>query len=288
MSRVTRAAMACAALAALAGTGAVRAQSETEPLWEAGVGVGAVDFPDYRGSSQSRVYALPVPYFVYRGKFLQADRRGVRGVFMDTERVDLNLSVGASLPVDSSRDRAREGMPDLRPTVEFGPSLEFRLWEDDDRLARIDLRMPLRGAVTIERSPRFIGGEFFPHLNLDLLDPWGHAGWNLGLAAGPVFTDGRYNRYFYEVPAQYATAERPAYTPGAGFAGTQFLVALSKRYPRFWVGAFARYDRLNGARFEASPLVTSKGYFAAGFGISWIVGESSQRVPVTEFGERRR
>jgi len=288
MSRVTRAAMACAALAALAGTGAVRAQSETEPLWEAGVGVGAVDFPDYRGASQSRLYALPVPYFVYRGKFLQADRRGVRGVFLDTERVDLNMSVGASLPVDSSRNRAREGMPNLRPTVEFGPSLEFRLWEDDDRLARVDLRMPLRGAVTLERSPRFVGGEFFPHLNLDLLDPWGHAGWNLGLAAGPVFTDGRYNRYFYEVPAQYATAARPAYTTGAGFAGTQFVVGLSKRYPKFWVGAFARYDRLNGARFEASPLVTSKGYFAAGFGISWIVGESSQRVPVTEFGERRR
>jgi outer membrane scaffolding protein for murein synthesis (MipA/OmpV family) len=289
MSRLRRAATACAALAAaFAGIGAAHAQGETEPLWEAGMGVGAVVFPDYRGASQSRAYALPVPYFVYRGRFLRADRRGLRGVFLDTDRVDLNLSVGASLPVDSSRNHAREGMPDLRPAVEFGPSLELRLWEDDDRLARLDLRLPLRGAVTVERSPRFIGGEFFPHLNLDLLDPWGHAGWNLGLAAGPVFTDGKYNRYFYEVPAQYATPERPAYTPGGGFAGTQFLVALSKRYPKFWIGAFARYDTLHGARFEDSPLVTSKGYFAAGFGISWIVGESSRRVPVTEFGERRR
>jgi outer membrane scaffolding protein for murein synthesis (MipA/OmpV family) len=103
-----------------------------------------------------------------------------------------------------------------------------------------------------------------------------------------VFTDARHNRYFYEVPAQFATAERPQYTPRGGFAGTQFLVALSKRYPKYWVGAFARYDTLRGARFEASPLVTSKGYFAVGFGISWIVGESSRRVPVTEFGERRR
>jgi outer membrane scaffolding protein for murein synthesis (MipA/OmpV family) len=289
MSRVRRAAIACAALAAaLAGIGPARAQEEAEPLWEAGIGVGAVDFPDYRGSSQSRAYVLPVPYFVYRGRFLQADRRGLRGVFMDTERVDLNLSFGASLPVESSRDRAREGMPNLSPTVEFGPSLELRLWQDEDRLARVDMRLPLRGAVTVERSPRFIGGEFFPHVNLDLLDPFGHAGWNLGLAAGPVFTDARYNRYFYEVPARFATAERPEYTPRGGFAGTQFLVALSKRYPKYWVGAFARYDTLRGARFEDSPLVTSKGYFALGFGISWIVGESSQRVPVTEFGERRR
>jgi outer membrane scaffolding protein for murein synthesis (MipA/OmpV family) len=41
-----------------------------KPLWEAGLGIGAVTFPDYRGSDESQVYPVPVPYFVYRGKFL--------------------------------------------------------------------------------------------------------------------------------------------------------------------------------------------------------------------------
>jgi hypothetical protein len=54
------------------------------------------------------------------------------------------------------------------------------------------------------------------------------------------------------------------------------------------VGGFVRYDSLRGAAFEASPLVTSKNYFAAGLAISWILGESKEHVPVTELGERRR
>src|SRR6185437_10813141 len=112
-----------AAALALAATHALPAAGGEEPLWEAGVGLTALDFPDYRGSSQSRAYVLPFPYFVYRGDFLRQDRRGLRGVFLENDRFDVNLSMGASLPVDSSRDHVREGMPNLRPTVEFGPSV---------------------------------------------------------------------------------------------------------------------------------------------------------------------
>jgi MipA family protein len=285
MSAARIAAFALAACAAAALDARAEPPAD-EPLWEAAIGVGAVEFPDYRGSSHSRIYPIPVPYFVYRGRFLQADRRGARAVFLDTDRLNLNLSLGASLPVDSSRNPAREGMPNLRPTIEFGPSLDLTLWQARDRLAKVDLRLPVRGAVSIESSPRFVGTQFSPTLNLDLLDPAGHAGWNLGLVAGPIFSDARHNRYFYEVAPEFATPQRPAYAVGAGYAGTQFIAALSKRFPKFWIGGFARYDVLGGAKFAASPLVTSKHYFAAGIGISWIVGESSQRVPVTEFGER--
>jgi hypothetical protein len=63
----------------------------------------------------------------------------------------------------------------------------------------------------------------------------------------------------------------------------QFIVALSKRFPKFWIGGFARYDSLRGAAFEDSPLVTSKRYAAGGIGISWILGESSQRVKMESF-----
>ena len=245
-------------------------------------------FPHYRGSDQTRNYALPAPYFVYRGDFLKADRHGLRGVFLKNDWVDLNLSVAASLPVDSKDNRARAGMPDLKPAIELGPSLHLTMWRSEDRRMKLDARFPLRGAMTMESSPRFIGTQFFPHLNVDVHDPAGFRGWNLGVLAGPVYTDGRYNRYFYEVAPTYATASRPAYTPGGGYAGMQFLAALSKRYPKFWVGGFARYDTLRNAAFESSPLVTSKRYAAAGFGISWILGESAERVPVTEFGDERK
>ena len=45
-------------------------------------------------------------------------------------------------------------------------------------------------------------------------------------------------------------------------------------YPRFWVGAFARYDNLSGAAFVDSPLVKDKESFMVGIGVAWILMES--------------
>lgn len=272
--------------AALLAPGLALAAPHEEPLWEAGLGVAVLDFPDYRGSSHSRAYVLPAPYFVYRGDFLKADRHGLRGSFLKSDALDLNMSLGASLPVRSSDIPVREGMPDLKPSVEAGPSLDATLWRSPTRDMKLDLRLPVRFAVTVESHSRYVGAQFYPHANVDILGPAGFAGWNLGLQAGPVFTDRRYNEYFYAVPAQYATASRPAYTAGGGYAGMQFLAAISKRFPKFWAGGFARFDTLRGAAFEDSPLLTSKRYVAAGFAISWILGESRERVATDAFGQR--
>lgn len=262
------------------------AQTREEPLWEAGIGLAALSFPDYRGSRHSKAYVLPAPYLVYRGEVFKADRQGLRGIFFRTERLTLNMSVGASLPVRSSEITVREGMPDLKPAIEAGPSLEVNLWRAGDGRAALDLRLPVRGAVAVSSDPRFIGVQFFPHLNIDVLDPAGASGWKLGLLAGPVFTDSRYNRHYYSVAPEFATAGRPAYEAPGGYGGTQFIAALSKRFPRFWVGAFARYDTLRGAVYEASPLVTSKRYAAGGIAFSWIFAESSRRVTTSELDAR--
>ena len=251
-----------------------------EPLWEAGLGVAAVHLPDYRGSDHSRGYALPAPYFVYRGDFFKADREGVRGTFFKDERFDLHLSAGASLPVSSDDNPVRAGMPDLKPSVELGPAVDWRLWRSAGGKATLEARFPLRFAITVESRPEYVGAQFSPHLNVDVTDPFGFAGWNLGMLAGPLYTDGRYNRHYYGVPADLATATRPEYGPKGGFGGVQFITALSKRFPKFWVGGFLRYDTLGGAVFEDSPLVTSKRYAAGGFAIAWILGESKERVPV--------
>src|ERR1044072_4660574 len=74
----------------------VASRAEQKPLWEAGLGVGAGTFPDYRGSDENNVYPVPVPYFVYRGKFLKADREGVRGELFDKRYLELSFSMHAS------------------------------------------------------------------------------------------------------------------------------------------------------------------------------------------------
>src|SRR4051794_28357577 len=97
------------------------------PLWEAGAGVAALSFPDYRGSSRQRGYLLPIPFFVYRGEVLQIDREKVRGLMFKSERWELDVSLNGSVPVRSNDNPARQGMPNLSPTVELGPQLTYRL-----------------------------------------------------------------------------------------------------------------------------------------------------------------
>jgi outer membrane protein len=262
----------------LASAASAAAETPQKPLWEFGLGIGALAFLDYRGADTGHVYPLPIPYFNYRGRILRADRDGARAVLFHQEVAELNVSASATEPVGSSAKSARSGMPSLRPTVELGPSLDLHLWESADRHARLDLRMPARAALTIESSARSIGWVFAPRLNLDLVDVGGHAGWNLGVLSGPLFAGRRYHEYFYGVAPQFATAARPAYEPRGGYAGSQALVALSKRFPGYWVGAFVRYDALSGAVFAPSPLVRSQSYWLGGVGIAWLIGQSSRMV----------
>jgi len=195
--------------------------------------------------------------------------------------VKFRLLVQVAAADDSITD-ATKVWPDSRPTVELGPSFELHVLRSDDARIKLDFRMPLRAAFTVESSPRMIGWTFTPRLNLDIADPLGFAGWKLGLLAGPLFADRRYDDYFYTVAPQYATTLRPAYQAVGGYAGTQTTVALSKRFPHFWVGAYVRYDTLSGAAFIDSPLVQSRSYWAGGVGISWMIHRSSTMVEVPD------
>jgi len=253
----------------------------TLPLWELGIGVAGFRFDDYRGSDHTNTYLLPIPFFAYRGPILRADREGARAVLFEGRKVTVDLSLGASVPTKSEAEGARSGMPDLAGTFELGPSFIVELWQSGDRKLRLDLRMPVREAITLERSPRAIGLTFSPNLNLDIGGLPGRG--NLGLLAGPLFADRRYHEYFYGVAPEFATATRPAYEAPGGYAGWRATAAFSRRFgTSAWFGAFLRYDDLHGAVFADSPLVRRQSTVTAGFGISWIFATSSHRVRVDD------
>ena len=250
------------------------------PLWELGLGVAGLRVPDYRGSDQSRSYLVPLPYIVYRGTWLKADRDGARALLFDSQYAKVDVSVAASTPTRSRDNAAREGMPNLAATGEIGPNLNLTLAASVENRWRLDLRLPLRAAVTLQRSPRFIGTTFSPHLNLDLGGVGG--GWNVGMLTGPVFADRKYHEHFYGVAAAYATPQRPAYSAHGGYAGWQALAATSRRFGNTWVGGFVRYDNLRGAAFEDSPLVRRASALTFGLGVSWILATSSELVPSSD------
>jgi MipA family protein len=257
--------------------GASLAHAEQLPLWEAGAGIGATTLPHYRGSDQSRTWVLPVPYLVYRGESLKVDDRRFRGLFFDSDRVELEFSLSGSPPVKD--DNARRGMPDLDPTLEIGPSLNIALYRSDSGMERLEVRLPVRTVFSSDFSHvRQTGWVFQPNLSLDFKNVLGNRGWKLGLQGSLVYTDRRYNRYFYAVDPMFATPDRPAFSPSGGYGGLNLLAAVSKRFPGFWVGAFAKWDSVGSAVFADSPLVRTRSNFSGGFAVAWILRASTVKV----------
>lgn len=262
----------------LAGASWCPVWAQEQPLWEVGAGVLAVQLPAYRGAEESTHDVLPIPYIVYRGDYLKADRDGVRGVLVDADTYEVNLSFAASPPVNSSSVNVRQGMPDLRASLETGPSVDITLWQSAGQGVKLRMFIPVRAAFTLEGDPKFIGWQITPRLNLDVDSPLGLRGWTLGTVGGPIYGSQEQHAYFYGVAPEFSSATRPAYEAKAGFAGFQLVSALWKRFPNFWMGGFVRYDNVNGAVFEDSPLVTQKSRFSGGIAITWILGKSSQMV----------
>lgn len=243
------------------------------PLWEVGMGLGVMRLPHYRGSDQTRVWALPLPYIAYRGDIFKADREGARAEFVKADDWRFDVSVNAGAPADSEDNRARDGMRDLAPTVEFGPRFVWTAARGKDW--SLEVRVPLRGVVTVERHSRFAGAVLSPNLNLDVV----LAGWDVGFYLGPVFGSRRQNGYTYDVPDADARPDRPAYRSASGYAGTQLVFGTSRRFGDLWVGAFGKLDHLRGAVFDDSPLVRRQTTFAFGAGMSWIFWKSHRPAP---------
>jgi outer membrane protein len=246
------------------------------PLWELGMGVFPSTYPAYRGSDDQQYYLLPFPYLVYRGEYLKIDRDGMRARLFNTNRVEINISVNGAIPVKSDESGARNGMPDLDPTFEIGPSLDVVLARPSPGYT-LKLKLPVRSVIATDLSSfKQAGWIFNPHLNLHGKDVFG--GWKAGLSLGPLFGNRKYHAYYYEVPSKYATASRPEYNASGGYSGTLAVASLSRRFNDIWMGGFIRYDNLSGAKFADSPLVETNHSLMAGVAVAWIFRKSVKSV----------
>lgn len=247
--------------------------AQAQPLWELGIGAGVLQLPHYRGSDQSHTWLLPVPYVVYRGDILRADREGARAVLLKTDRLDFDFSLAASPPTRSDDNKARRGMKDLPPIVELGPNVNWTLGRGKGW--KLDVRLPVRAALGVGSNGGVKGWGATPQLNLDLTDVHG---WRVGLAAAAVAQDRRYNQLFYGVSEADAAPGRPAYRPGGGAAGGYLLGAVSRRMNNWWFGSFLRWDSLRGASFLDSTLVRQREHWSVGVAVSWVFAVSDRQV----------
>ena len=275
MSGRRRPALLAAALLAAACGAAASEAPEKKPLWELGLAAGLFSLPQYPGSDERYLLPLGVPYLIYRGKILRADRKGVRGILYQGDRLTFDLGFGFGLPVRNS-NAAREGMPDLRLTGQVGPRLNWR-FDLPEGAPETAFHLPVRYARDI--GGRSLGWVAEPSLSVD----WRHlgdGGNRLRVDLGLLYASASYNDYYYGVDPAFATADRPAYDADRGLHSLFAGVAASRQLTRrLNLGGFVRLRSLKPGTVSDSPLVRRDLALSAGFGFAWTFRQSQTRVP---------
>jgi outer membrane protein len=250
-----------------------------EPLWEVGVFGVAGRLPHYRGSDEYQVYVLPLPFLIYRGEVVEADRDGARSIFWKRSWGELDFSFYGNPPVVN--DDAREGMPDLDPLVEAGPAWRLYLHRGQPT-PDIYLLAAVRGVVSISMNdlrPSYEGlrgvlGLYLKDYQLSRESPW-----KFGGSVGMDVADDTYNSYFYDVSDEQARPGRAAYRSSSGYGGFCLSGYVVRKLTRAlsW-SVYARWDNINGAVYADSPLVRENNNVVLGTALAWTLAESSARA----------
>jgi len=242
------------------------------PLWEFGgfaLGVSQLAYP---GADQQVDRWVPLPFVIYRGRFLRADREtaGLRAI--RTPRYEVDVGFAAAFAARSTEIDARRGMPELGTLIEFGPRLKINLGELSGG-GRLRLDLPLRGVFDLNDGGAHRGVAFEPRVLLQQrLSP------DLALtaSAGAIVGDRRLARTFYAVDTAYARADRPAYSADSGLIAWRLASSLNYALtPQWRLFGFGRIDSVAGAANQDSPLVRQTTGLSLGLGVfyTWLRSE---------------
>ena len=250
-------------------------QAEEKPLWEFGLGAGALHQPCYVGSREDCENVFPVVLPIYRGNFFKSDEQGVRAEFVSDERYEFDVSADFNFAVDSDEVELREGLPDIGNLLQIGPTLKYT--PHKSHLSEVFINFPLRVVLEIEDvSTRSAGYTFSPGVvykrRID------DSSWRITTGLSVLFRTQDFNELYYTVEPRFATFDRPQFKSGGGFSGTRLQLALSSNTAKnLWV-FFIRYDNINGTNFADSPLVETQHSVTAGLLYSRYLFKSEKTV----------
>nr|WP_241664466.1 MipA/OmpV family protein [Ningiella ruwaisensis] len=259
------------------------AADEAQPLWEFGVGGGAIEVPNYPASSERNFVALALPYVIYRGDvFRIGGGGGARAVVVDESDFEIDFSLGGAFAADSDDKTAREGMPELDFLFEIGPQLIYKVKDfefADGGNGRLNLRVQARAVFSTDFERIDDRGFVFePELSYQqrgrLFEDTA-----LNASLGLVFATEKLHDYFYQVDEEFVTPDRPAFDASGGFLGAEASLGFSfplTENSRGFIGGSVRYHA--GAANEDSPLFEKDITYSIGLGFVWRLYESESRA----------
>jgi outer membrane protein len=255
-------------------------EKEPLPLYEYGLIGVASTLPDYRGSDETQNYYFPLPYFIYRGEWLKANREGIRGIFWRTERFQTEISLSGNPPV-SDDNKAREGMDELDALLEMGPALRYYFWnygERDTFFLQANVRAAVSAGFDDGVDMRYQGITSGMSLSYHNSRLFRKQKVRFHVNAGLQFSDDKLHSYFYEVDEKYATDTRAAFDAQGGYTGAHLSGSILKEFSsRFWLGAYGRWLNNSGTANEDSPLMREDNNYILGLMAVWKIGESESR-----------
>lgn len=260
---------------ALVGGSALAQDATALPLWElGGIGIGGSQ-QAYPGSDQQVNKALVLPFFIYRGEVLRADRDTVGIRAIKTSTFELDIGVAGTFGANSGALDARQGMQELGTLVEVGPRLKWNLGAAPGG-GRWRAEIPLRAVFDISDRAAHKGVSFEPRLSYERQSS---DGWRYSASVGAVIADTKLAQTLYEVSSAEATAWRPTYAAQSGLVAWRLGTSFSRSLDRDWaLFGFARVDTVAGSANESSPLVRQTTGATVGLGLSYTWMRSERRA----------
>jgi len=256
---------------------------EAQPLWEFGLGGGALSVANYPASSERNFIALASPYLVYRGDvFRVGGGNGVRAVVVDKSDFEIDFSFGGAFAADSEDNTAREGMPELDFLFEVGPQLIYEVKDytfEGGGNARLNARLQTRAVFSTDFGRLDERGFVIePTLSYQqrgvLFEKTG-----LNLSFSMTYASEKLHDYFYEVDARFANSARNEYDAKGGYLGSELSAGLSfpvmENIRGFVFGSFQFHK---GAANEDSPLYVDDITYSVGVGFVWRLYESDEKA----------
>jgi len=253
-----------------------------KPLWEFVIGAGGTYSPDYPAADKNSLHGLALPYVIYRGDIIRLGEDDIaKGVFIDNDYTELNVSLAASFNANSNDNNARRGMPDLDYLGEIGPQLKIKLGELYG--GKTELQLPVRAVFSTDFSRVDHRGYLFnPRFYYERINIF-NSSIDVTSSIGCSFATKKLHEYFYRVEPRFATATRPAYEADGGYLGSKLTLGLSYGITdriRAYVGGQVGY--YGGAANEDSPLFRQKVNSSVHVGFTWSIFQSNTRVTSSE------
>jgi outer membrane scaffolding protein for murein synthesis (MipA/OmpV family) len=242
-----------------------KAQSEEVPLWLLDGSIAAISLDAYPGSSFQRTVVFPFPNFRLNSPYLQSSGGGVNARLFNSDKFDLGMTFGASIPTKTKHLDARKDrdMPDLDPTLEVGLGLRYipfktNAWE-------LKSQFPLRKATGIAyqdqdelwkmHKPLDLGWTFSPRVTLTHFIQRGDVKHEIDFEVGSKLATQQNMNFFYGVEDQFTINGEDPFVAEEGLMNNWVELGWVRKRDKWRFSISAEYVDLHDAENKLSPLV---------------------------------